>query len=56
MADLSDRERGFLELEGRWFKYGGAKANLIREAWGISFDEVLPGPQCPERPRRGGGV
>ncbi len=33
---LTDRERAILELERTWWKYAGAKEQLIRERFGIS--------------------
>ena len=36
MTSLTDTERSMLDLEGRWFKYPGAKDAVIRDSFGLS--------------------
>lgn len=36
LRELTDTERGVLELERTWFKYSGSKEEVIRERFGIS--------------------
>jgi len=45
-ASLTDRERGILAFEAKWWKHAGAKEQAIRDTFGLSstrYYQILNG-------------
>lgn len=36
MSELTDRDRGILDLESEWFRFAGVKEQVIRERFDLS--------------------